>query len=65
LCKVGYGFKAISAVLTQLAIGTPAEAVAAAEKRLRDLAEESRRCIEATAALWEYYKHLESILQKQ
>jgi hypothetical protein len=41
-------------VLTQLARGTPEQALAAAENRLRDLAEASRRSVEATAAVWAY-----------
>lgn len=55
LRKAGYDFAAIHTVLAQLETGTPEEAVSAAEKRLQELAENSRRCVEATAALWEYW----------
>ncbi len=54
LRKTGYGIEAARIVLTQLARGTPEQALAAAENRLRELAEASRRCIEATAVMWTY-----------
>jgi DNA-binding transcriptional MerR regulator len=54
LRKVGYGFEAIRAVLTQVAMGTPEQALRAAENRLKELAEMSRCCMEATAVLWAY-----------
>ncbi len=54
LRKAGYGIEATRTVLTQLARGTPEQALAAAENRLRELAEASRRCIEATAVMWAY-----------
>jgi DNA-binding transcriptional MerR regulator len=54
LRKTGYGIEAARIVLTQLARGTPEQALAAAENRLREQAEASRRCIEATAVMWTY-----------
>ena len=42
----------------ELVTDTPEQALKAAEKRLQELAEKSRRCIEATAALWSYYNDL-------
>ena len=54
LRKVNYGFDAIRSVLEQLASGTPDQALLAAENRLQELGERSRRCAEATTALWEY-----------
>ncbi len=54
LRKSGYDFDAIRGVLQQLATGTPEQVRAAAERRLQDLAEVSRRAIEATATLWQY-----------
>jgi DNA-binding transcriptional MerR regulator len=57
LRKTGYGFEAIRAVLAQMATGTPEEALKAAEHRLRELTEESRRCMAATAMLWDYITH--------
>lgn len=56
LRKAGYGFKAIRTILEQLASGTPEQAITAAENRLKELAERSRRCVEATAALWAYLR---------
>ena len=58
LRKANYGFDAICVVLAQLASGTPEQALAAAENRLKELAERSRRCAEATATLWEYVSAL-------
>jgi DNA-binding transcriptional MerR regulator len=57
LRKAGYGFPAIRTVLTELAAGTPEQALAAAEQRLKELTEMSHRCMEATAALWVYITH--------
>jgi len=54
LRKASYNFEAIRAVLTQLAAGTPEQALTAAEKRLKELAEVSRRCVEATTQFWAY-----------
>lgn len=54
LRKADYGFDAIRTVLAQLAAGTPEQALMAAENRLKELAEVSRRCIEAAVALWTY-----------
>ncbi len=54
LRKANYGFEAIRAVLEQLASGTPEQAVLAAENRLKELTERSRKCMEATAKAWEY-----------
>ncbi|GAC1388521.1 MAG: hypothetical protein NVSMB49_00870 [Ktedonobacteraceae bacterium] len=38
---------------------TPEQVLAAAEHRIKDLAEGSRRTVEATATLWQYAKELE------
>lgn len=54
LRRANYGFEAIRAVLEQLASGTPEQVLLAAENRLKELMERSRRCTEATAKLWEY-----------
>ena len=54
LRKTGYNFEAIRPILQKLAEGTPEMALAVAEKRLKELTEKSRRCVEATAALWAY-----------
>jgi DNA-binding transcriptional MerR regulator len=54
LRKTGYSIEAARIVLTQLPRGTPEQALAAAENRLRELAEASRRCTEATAVMWTY-----------
>ena len=54
LRKTSYGFEAIQRVLEQLVTGTPEEALLAAENRLKELSEESRRCFEATALLYNY-----------
>jgi DNA-binding transcriptional MerR regulator len=55
----GYNFPAIRTVLEELAAGRPGKAIAAAEQRLKDLAEASRRCAEATAAFWDYLQEQE------
>ncbi len=52
LRKGGYGFDAIQPVLAELATDAPDQAVSAAEQRLAELAEASRRC--AAAALQSY-----------
>lgn len=54
LRKANYGFEAIRAVLEQLASGTPEQAVLAAENRIKELEVGSRKCMEATARVWEY-----------
>jgi DNA-binding transcriptional MerR regulator len=54
LRKANYDFEVIANVLNQLANSTPEEAMIAAEQRLKDLAEQSRHCAEATAMLWQY-----------
>ena len=61
LRKAGYDFDAIRVVLGQLATGTPEQVRSAAEHRLQDLAEVSRRAVEATAMLWEYAKEIELV----
>lgn len=53
-----YGFAAIRPVLAGLAAGTPDQAVSAAERRLAELIEASKRCSAATAACWEYITSL-------
>jgi DNA-binding transcriptional MerR regulator len=59
LRQSGYDFPAIRTVLDELAAGQPGKAIAAAERRLKDLAEASRRCAEATAVFWEYVQQQE------
>ncbi len=54
----GYGVDAIRPVLAELATGRPEQAVHAAERRLADVTEESRRCSAATAAFWTYIEDL-------
>ena len=54
LRKANYGFEAIRSILARLANGSPEQALVAAEQRLNELSERSRRCAEATAALWAY-----------
>jgi len=58
LRKAGYGLETIRMVLAQLPAGTPEQALAAAENRLKELAEVSHRCFEATAALWKYVEEI-------
>jgi DNA-binding transcriptional MerR regulator len=50
----GYSAEVIAAVLGELAAGRAERAISAAEQRLRDLGDASRRCAHATAALWGY-----------
>ena len=54
LRKANYDMEAIRTVLQQLAQGTPEQALAVAENQLKALAETSRCCVDATAALWGY-----------
>lgn len=54
LREAGYRFEAIRTVLQEMGAGRPEGALAAVERRLEDLAEASRRCAAATAALWAY-----------
>jgi DNA-binding transcriptional MerR regulator len=54
LRKTGYNLQATRSVLSQLASGTPQQALHAAQQRLNELSEASRRCTEATATVWEY-----------
>lgn len=54
LRKAGYGFAAIETVLAELAAGRLDQALHAVERRLQEIAEASRRCWHATAALWVY-----------
>lgn len=54
LRKTGYNLEATRTVLSQLATGTPQQALLAAQQRLNELSAASRRCAEATAAAWEY-----------
>lgn len=54
LRKTGYNLEATRSVLSQLAIGSPQQALLAARQRLNDLSAASRRCAEATAAAWQY-----------
>lgn len=56
LRKTGYNFAAIRIILQELAEGTPEQALAAAENRLKELAEKSQRCMKAAAALWAYFE---------
>ena len=55
----GYGFEAIRAVLSELTAGHTATALTAVEHHKRELAQASRRCAAATAALWAYITELE------
>ena len=55
----GYGFEAIRTVLSELAAGHAAKALTAVEHRKKELAQASRRCAAATAALWAYVTELE------
>lgn len=50
----GYGFEAIRSVLAELSAGAPEQALAAIEGRREELIAASRRCMAATAALWDY-----------
>jgi DNA-binding transcriptional MerR regulator len=59
LRKTGYDFATIESVINQIATGTPEQAIHAAEQRLQEIAEESRRCVEITALLWEYIQSYE------
>ncbi len=61
LRKANYDFAAIHALLEQLASGTTEQALAAADMRLHELAEASRRCIAATTRLWAYIEETEAI----
>lgn len=54
LRRAGYDIGAIRAILDQLRSGRPGQAVQAAERRLAELTELSRRRMAATAALWVY-----------
>lgn len=54
LRRADYDFPAISRVLTDLASGRTDQAIAAAERRLGQLAVKSRLAVQATAAFWDY-----------
>lgn len=54
LRRANYDFPAISRVLADLASGRTDQAIAAAERRLGQLAVKSRLAIQATAAFWDY-----------
>lgn len=54
----GYGVAAIRPVVAALATGCPEQAGYAAERRLVELTEESRRCSAATSAFWTYIDDL-------
>ena len=54
----GYGFDAIRPVVAELATGRPEQVGHAAERRLAELTEESRRCSAATSAFWTYIEEL-------
>jgi DNA-binding transcriptional MerR regulator len=54
LRKASYDTDVIRTVLNQLATGTAEQALIAAENRLKELTEISRRCVVATAILWHY-----------
>jgi len=53
----GYGFDAIRPVLAALATGRPEQATQAAQLRLAELVEASRRYDAATAAFWSYIEN--------
>lgn len=61
LRKTGYDFDTIRRVLEQLATGTSDQVRSAAEHRLQDLAEVSRRAVEATATVWQYMVELDTL----
>lgn len=56
LRKADYAFDAIHVVLDQLAAGSAEQALAAAEKRLKELAIRSEHCVAAMALLWTYVR---------
>lgn len=58
LRQAGYELNAIRPVVEALSAGRPEVAVAAAERRLRDLAESSRRHVAATAAFQAYLEEI-------
>lgn len=58
LRRGGYGFDAIRPVVAALAAGDPTRAIQAAQRRLAELIETSRRCSAATAAFWTYVEGL-------
>lgn len=60
LRRAGYDLPQIRPVLEELAAGRPERALAAAQRRMRDLAEASRRCAEATGALVSYLNEWEA-----
>jgi len=53
----GYSFDTIRPVLAALATGRPEQATQAAQRRLAELVEASRRCSAATAAFWSYIEN--------
>lgn len=61
LRRAGYDFPTIRAVIGELAAGDPRQALAAAERRLAELAAASRRAAAATAALWGYVEEFAAI----
>ena len=65
LRKSGYDFVTIRTVLEQLTTGTAEQVLAAAQHRLEELAEGSRRAVEATATLWEYIKESRALSETQ
>jgi DNA-binding transcriptional MerR regulator len=54
LRRAGYGFDVVRLVVDELRAGRPARAVRAAEQRVEELTEASRRRVKATAALAAY-----------
>jgi DNA-binding transcriptional MerR regulator len=54
LRKANYTFETIRTILIQVAQGNPKQSLAAAEQRLKELAEATYRCLEAAVALMEY-----------
>jgi hypothetical protein len=48
-----------------MAIGTPEQAIQAAEQQLKELSSESRRCVETTALFWEYILSYEQYREQQ
>lgn len=61
LRKAGYGFEEIRRVLHQLGKNDPAAALAEVQKRQHELAEASRSCMAATAALWRYLSEITGV----
>lgn len=60
LRKANYSIEAVQHVINQLVIGSPEQALSAAENRLQDLTRVSQHCMQATAELWAYVSTMPS-----